>query len=602
MLSGASVFIGLSAQLNVGGLLDFSKEIEEFFHCYKAGLLERIHEGRSKLSRFYEPVNYIALGPFDIATLALVDDFDLGCCAFHPLDQHWPRTEEPAGKSLRRLVRDRRTFFHQTIMGPMPCFSPEHDSKDLAIGCLFRNRLPLLGICQLELQHGLLIGAGADFLRCAIKAIRRKFDQVKKQSPRFFRSDIELLILESHAWHELTLLLFARSFEDIIRFVLEVREWTIDEMSASLRAGDAYDLSLFLGADTLTSLYCRLEPRTSVAASHVFGTSATTLAFRTGLCSRGGRKLLATVCKDDILYETRRWSARAGHVQSALAAAVGEPPPVVNHPLKFLLCAGRGDIVTPLPGAEQTSSWRLVKDMMPLLQDDVRQHEIGEHLITRSTSICHAGVNFGPGDAGLKDNNVHLPKVGETHPYLGRVLEALPHTKGVRACVRGITKDILEPLKRLGVPKVVAARLVNAFALLAQGLQDPHLVSNMLELLPFMQRIRRLIERPPNELDLADLTRLLADHADKFELAWHNRYRGGWHLGEVSDFTLEYKGGIEQLVSAFDAAYKALSESLVGEGRVLALVSPQPSITSTQTAIRLNYHDIFTPEFFAARV
>ncbi len=620
MLSESSVFIGLSAPLNVGGLLDFSKEITEFFEKYKKGLLDYIPdaEGKKALEQFYKPANYILLSPFDIATLALVDDFDLGCSAFHPLDQHWPRTEDASGKKLSDLVKDRRTFFHQTIMGPMPRFS-EDDSKDpkkIAIDCLFERPLPLLGICQLEMQNGLLIGAGSDLLRCVVRSIRRHFDAVRKLGSGYFHDDVQLLILESHAWHELTLLLFACSFEDIIHFVTDIREWNLTKVSellltsggsnARTRIRDTEDLQLLQGDSTLTDVYCRVKGGgTKSVDSHLLTCSATTLGFRVGLCNTDDTRLLERVCGKDKLYVTRRCSARPGHLHDALAAVLNTPSPVENPDARFLVCAGREDITYPVK--LEVSSRQLLDQMMPLLTDKTRYDAISRHVNASTTSVCHSGVGFGPHDDDDTEENaeavrVQLPHVADaTHPYSRDICAALPHVEGVGLCVDDVKKTILEPLKLRGIPDVVAARLLNAYALLAQGLQDPHLLSSMLEVLPYMQGVQRRIGAKWDWRELEKDTADFARDADRFELAWHNRFRGGWRMGEVSDFTLEYKGGIEQLVSAFDAAYKSLSGELAGNREVLALISSAPFIESDPFAVRLNYHDIFTPEFFAFR-
>jgi hypothetical protein len=206
-----------------------------------------------------------------------------------------------------------------------------------------------------------------------------------------------------------------------------------------------------------------------------------------------------------------------------------------------------------------------------------------------------------------------------------------------------IKTDVLVPLEKLRAPQVVTERLLNVCALLAEGLEDQFLVSSMLELLPYMQEVRRRMSsadfsspaRPGSAPSSADIgaffgkacsearegratdldakfspspgetsqsvAKYLKDLADAFELAWHNRFRVGWRLGDVSDFNLEYKGGIQQLASAFDGAYKSLSLALAGTNRVIAIVTSDPEIVSTLYSVRLSYLDIYRPEFFAAR-
>jgi hypothetical protein len=86
-----------------------------------------------------------------------------------------------------------------------------------------------------------------------------------------------------------------------------------------------------------------------------------------------------------------------------------------------------------------------------------------------------------------------------------------------------------------------------------------------------------------------------------FETGWRNRYHGGWGLGDVSDFNLEFKGGVQQLTTAFDGAYKRLSWYFTGDSRTLAVITGTPGVHTIAGAVELNFFDIFKPEFFAAR-
>jgi hypothetical protein len=72
-------------------------------------------------------------------------------------------------------------------------------------------------------------------------------------------------------------------------------------------------------------------------------------------------------------------------------------------------------------------------------------------------------------------------------------------------------------------------------------------------------------------------------------------------MNEITDFNIDFNGGIQQLLLAYDSAYKSLT-SLLGEGigRSMAYVSGHSNIESDILSVRLNYFHLYQPEFFAA--
>lgn len=103
-------------------------------------------------------------------------------------------------------------------------------------------------------------------------------------------------------------------------------------------------------------------------------------------------------------------------------------------------------------------------------------------------------------------------------------------------------------------------------------------------------------------IDLIGVSVMLNKYVDSFITGWQNRFHLNWRMSEITDYNCEIKGGIQQIITAFDGAYKALSKALTGKSDVIALATGLDTISSNRRIIELNYYDIFQPEFFAARV
>jgi hypothetical protein len=260
--------------------------MDHFFRMYRKRASSILCDGPDKESfrrLFYRPAAYFALSSFDLAFLSLVDDHLFGVQVFsssHPFffDE---------ASSLPKEVVDvmARGFNHHVVLGPAPRWGiddparsyaerkivtlagetfihPEFErykdgradflrqraaaearvgQKPKAEGAPSEPKLPLkllgklpplLGICQVEVNTGFLVGGGRNLLRCLTEAIdicwRTEFRDLEPRQP------IRVIVLESYAWHELTVLVFSNSFARILEFIMRVRELTLSDIGRLL--------------------------------------------------------------------------------------------------------------------------------------------------------------------------------------------------------------------------------------------------------------------------------------------------------------------------------------------------------------------------------
>ena len=252
-LADASVFIGVTT-MPMHRQREFLAGMRRFFENYRRGTARHLRDGKGGAGRrkflryFYRPTLYTLLGSFDMAVLALMEDYEFGVQSFNPFDPMWLSNADRFGKlspQKRKRLRNLEPtdFAHRIILGPRQTWQGASEmprrasmlfqgwSRRAAGGTEFVPRHPLLGICQVEVNTGLLVGGGATFLDALVKAIRSEFREFRKKK-RY--ENTELMILGGYSWHELTLLVFSDSYEYIGDFIRGIRGLRLMDVGAAL--------------------------------------------------------------------------------------------------------------------------------------------------------------------------------------------------------------------------------------------------------------------------------------------------------------------------------------------------------------------------------
>ena len=109
-----------------------------------------------------------------------------------------------------------------------------------------------------------------------------------------------------------------------------------------------------------------------------------------------------------------------------------------------------------------------------------------------------------------------------------------------------------------------------------------------------------------NNFDIADYTKDLMRFSEIIEKAFFNRYGTSYDMDEVPDWNIDFSGGYQQLVLAYDFSYKSLTK-LLGEwinpnnskpSSFMYLAGHQGQ-KSNSYSVRLNAFHIYHPELFA---
>ncbi|MFX0046488.1 MAG: hypothetical protein ACFE8Z_11620, partial [Candidatus Hermodarchaeota archaeon] len=392
--------------------------------------------------------------------------------------------------------------------------------------------------------------------------------------------------LESFSWHEITLLLFSDAYRKFSTIIPQVRELTLGQLKNNLRKSLYQDeLSVYDKAnDSLISYLIRFDSkrkerlsalRKDEDASHIIVNSTSIVGFDFEIFKdialeekeNSKFKSLDLIKREDRIRPVSKWFTKGGHFKASINM-------IMKKRNNVEVCLGRGDLIHPHPAIMPTREF--IREVVKTRTNK----DAGKHIISVYTIPV------------IKTNIEKLPKISTTRHFYLRILNRLAID------IKKI-KSLNECMVKLWMPKILTERLANMIAIFNQGIQDPLLYASFVELRPLIQYIIKTIEQVEKGAQVENLSEILDKVVTSFETAYRNRFHLSYSMGEITDYNLEFKGGIQQLVTAYDGLYKAVSRVL-GNPKSFIFVGGNPHIETTDWALQLNFFHIFQPEFLGA--
>jgi hypothetical protein len=545
--------------------LFFDREIAPIFSDYSSRVRGFFRTGDSlslkEFDSLYRPMPYYLFGRFDMALLYLVDDHDFSCRTLRPF-----HPSAPGGDDERAYAAN---FNYKVLFGPTPRFSRGVDDGDGLIGLVGRiQERPLIALTQLKLNNSLLVGGGVAFLRLVIRHIK------SLAGPFEQRGSFRLIILESYAWHEVTLVMLGPSYAEMLDLVNVLRDLSYRDLvrkpASGTKTPDDEEVREFGRLTHLLGPDIGWSAR-DVEAAPLFGALTTNLGFDFRMFQRPD--LLMSIDPKDRIHLISRWFVKPGRLNVFKRLVVNRS--------KLLFSVGRGDVWSPadaLDYAEPTSTRKAIAtyirlNTLPHLSNAALQR------YTFAQTIAPKNPRRATRRRGFSDQ-------------LRKIIFSGKELKEIHTCLR-----------RLRIPNVLIHRLTNVFANFNDCVLDRSLYSSFAELRPFLERVASELgaesKKPLPNISNTQKCDHIRTWVVGFERGHRNRFHNSEKMGEVTDFNLEFKGGIQQVMTAFDAAYKAIS-SVLGAPGGFASVGGEPGVESTRYEVRLNYFHVFQPEMFFA--
>ncbi len=575
------------------------------FKSYREALADHLASStKFEDSLLYKPKAFYLLGQFDLAILSLVDDYDFGKKCFQPYS---PLIEHHKGDEDYF-----RNYKYQVYSGTIP-----HMTEDDHIERLWKEQLkfetkrpeeslPLIGICQLKINNALLIGGGLPFYQIILQKVWEKCNHFVTKDPE---KRIKFLIQESFSWNEFTLFIFSDSYKKINELLVHIKEMSVDDLP--------YDHKI--GQTLLHNIVKRVKKKEGfhqkeISSTHLFVNEVTYLGFDFKLClhnksdeqenstqrynSDDVDRIIEGIRNDDDIRMVERWFVKPGHMYSAAqelkaiyknnADSGNDEDSSIEH---IRVDMGKGDFI--LPGkSKKTGSRDFIKELL-LRFEQADKGEIGKHVHKPYTIPYSQFMIENPKPVAL-----------EKHVFIQDWLKKYFNNISKKDKVTKITQDIRVKLKGLGISKILSAQIVSIYANFYDHILDAVSYGYFIELKPFLMGLKNSIDENYKQKDqesfnLTIFQKDLEDMVDVYNKGYNNRLNQCHRMCDITDYNLEYNGGIHQLLSGIDGCYKIVYEYLGVKGG-FAFVSSHPGISSQEYALRLNYFHIFQPSIFIA--
>ena len=613
-----SVFVGLTS-MPLGQERQFIKEeFTVLFNNFKKGLVKHSSASKREYSKgqcaefkkfMYRPSFYILQGDYDLACISLIEEFTLGNQVFHPYNKHLVDNKKEQSSNNHYYNFQVLTGLSSRFLGNKETLLPTYNR--LFPSTKGRLNARFIGICRLKLNNTLLISNGLLYKQIVLESIHEFFKKIKEKK----KWDVDFISFDSFSCHELTLIITSDiGFYPISEIIVMIREWNLDETLALLspelkrlfaayvleflpekKSGtrDVESIKTFLSNHSLYDAIAT-EKLNDIGAAHIFVNTQTILGFSAEPMMSGKQDEYSAYFgkkEDKNVSLNTNWFVKPGHLHEFLRSL--KKIPVLKQTTMEMI-VGKGVYIQP-PGLYKMEK---MPEIIKFIHDN-------KDSVSRHVRKIASGVQV-----NVPVKLIH-PKKGKSSdsPIIIDTLKAHPFTFSPLELDR-----IRDGLQKLWIARVLRERIINMFIDYNDGISDPVLYGHYIELRPFLDFVKQYVnwagsgELKDENRSLEERHKTFLTMVELFDKANVNRFRQSYRMLEVTDNTLEHNGGIQQLISGFDASYKSISFILgdnyfLGEinkrQRSFAFVDGFPGVEANLIAVRLNYFHIFQCEIYA---
>lgn len=527
---------------------------------------------------FYQTRAYFLFGTYELAVLALVDDFKLGNKNFHPysyLSEDLLAAEELPGA-------EPETFSFHTMTGisavgnteDVPYISSAliNRAKDTFLKSNEeKGKYPFIGICSLKINNGLLIGQ-----RDAVEyLIAKKVEYVLATTPGG-GEDFDFILLRTTSWNEYTLLLFTDSYDLMTSLVLSIRELQCKDLHV-LGENDLQAINGVKENCLLRKLIKKWQEGDShlIDEAHLFVHTHTTFGFDLSLFDYMTEEGVTypedfLPIKDEPFRLNIRFDVKPGHLKTLLGKLKGDSD-------SAKISIGSGDFIYPSQGG----------DIGMVYRDLLKQERINQ--LSKHIRRIHASpdVNLDPSKIKGGDLEEHFFYTHRLHQFAFSLQEI---------------KTLREQLIRCRVAKGIREKVINMFVNFNHQIQDPILFNYFIELKPFLRDVLAGLQHFTDLQDASveEITQRLWVWTNHFEQAYNNRYNLSYHSHNHQSLHLDFNVGVQQLVSLFDGVAKILAACIdlpVREGPTL-VISSTSELNFSGSVLEVGLHHLIQPSLF----
>lgn len=485
------------------------------------------YNGDKKVPVLYNPIRYHILGNYDIAYITLIDSYKFAQRLFEPqkseehndtIDLFGPHTFQSFTGITHHQADYLKGFFYDRLKKRKP------------------QRKFFLGLCNLKLNNGFLIGNGKKYLISVFKAIDHELSK---------HASVEYLKLQSFSWFEISLMIFSDDPQQIADIIQTLRRLTLE------------DLKKWEPKILDDSLYRAMYPKEKddyFRYANVFADTHTYVGIHGDVFEPGSPYCEELLSKDLKLKTEVEFQIKPGHMH-LLAKMLSEDKVLKNYPLshddKHFL-AGRSDYCLK---SELTGINEIVRLIGLIIN---RQTNIFDHVRKIRTKVFFDGLK-------------HMEHPKKTVILLNEELRPLAENIDNVAMLN-------EKLRALKLSRQIRSKVLKIFSNYNNGVQDIVLFPYLLDLKIFIERLKGAIDEAYNRfiqrfepsrlmtekerekekerqkeerLDVDRLEDILMKMIEIFQEGFNIRMLNAYQFEDIYDFDLDFNSSIQQLLSMY---------------------------------------------------
>ena len=553
------------------GLVTVPPAIKEdsFYNKHIANnLVKEYKEARKKYSfgtdsisnELYNPIGFKTFGNNDLMFYTLFDDFAYPNRVFHPFHGNGDTGYN--------------NFEYQLVVG-LNAFSAESKIDDNSLVKSFEkdglDSYIFTCATRFKINPVFLCGTGLDCIELVKNAVREMHDDF----------DGKVILLNGVGCDELMMLDFSNDICSIAKIIYRVRNIQFKR----LKENDRYGLYEKVRSECVASQIKNI----TLEEAHVFTSSYSLSGY--ALASRK-HKLPSGLASTGFSLKFT-WHVKPGHIGSFTQNLQTELQTLGLPVQKDELFVNKSIVNYSIDGAEVATTSRLIETIDALRGIDLEKKDIRK---------LHVMVSVLDDEKYLIMNEA------------GRFLHVEPFAPQKHVSTRNVFIDCLfssedmaelrKVLDKSRISKVLKERIMKMYQNFNDCVQDPQFVVSFLGLRTFLQHIIKAVTQyTEGTLDVSAnyIHEWLDNCVRDFEQAYLNRFHQSNRMRTLSDFNLEWNGGIQQLICSMDFSYKALMKSCgVTTPYAFMYVSGHERVHVNDHAYRINMQHITYPELFAS--
>lgn len=529
-------------------------------NAYKEGFqrnLRSISEPRN--SHLYSPIGYKTFGDNNLMFFSLFNDFSYPNRVFHPFNGN------------RGENAEYRTYDFQLVVG----LNIMNSDYEYSLKSIFSESdiqaFPFTCVTRLKVNPIFLCGNGLNYTELIKTRIRSLFTS---------QDSVRTYIFNGVGSDELIVIVFASSMNDISKSVFRIRNLQFKELK--MCDSEWFD---FVCNNSLAKVH--EDNNIKMEDAHIFSSSYSVSGYAIN------RDKTPAILPDDKCHIDFTWSIKPGHIANfthALSQCLSDIGLNQKEILRDRLYVSDTKVQLPLNherlGETSADFFRILDTLRDL---DIYKNNIRKLRI----------------DVSVEDNNGVLSNFVDNccipdtefkkHPRTERIFNKYSYSKEFLI-------DLRKKLDKARFSKVIKERIMKMYHNYNNCIKDPAFVVSFLGFRPFFDSLNRIVDRyitGSSETTSRDMHEWLDSVLRDFEQAYLNRFHQSYLMRTITDFNMEWNGGIQQIISSMDYTYKLLMKCCgIRIPKSFMYISGYERIHVSDHSYRINMQHLTFPELF----